>query len=594
MCGIFGILQPGTRLGKLTPLGQQANREQAHRGPDQEGIVENDGWLLAHRRLSIFDLSTQGKQPMTRGDHLTIVFNGAVYNFLELRDELTGLGHQFRTNTDTEVILAAYVAWGTACFARFNGMWAVAIIDEQRRELVLSRDRIGIKPLYLYTGGGQLSFASETRALRRTVGEGSTLNHEVARDFLLYGWQDHREGTIWAGINQYPPGYVSVYGLDDLRRKAHERYYDFPRQPLTLSSKALQKQFLTLFTDAVRLRKRSDVGCGLTLSGGIDSSAIAGLLGPEHMTYSVRFPSTVYDESAYIDAVLRHRRLKNRSIRPGWDDFLRDYQACLRGQDQPLASAAVVMHYTLMGLLREAGETVVLNGQGADELGGGYDKFYLPYLREQLQKGWLTALGSSLAVARKLQLGPDQLRNRLQRLTAPTAPSTFLAPAYRAQSSFVRTPDRDVRQTSLNLIGEVGLPNLLRHEDRSSMAHGIESRTPFLDYRLVDFLLAAPSEFKLHEGMRKWGIRESLRPVLAPEVYARKRKLGFATPQVIWMEEHPDFFVAAIRQYVAQPGALLTAGAGDFAQEVLRKRRRLYYPLVWRWWGWAVFVGQVR
>lgn len=587
MCGIFGIIKPGARRRTLTELGEHANQLQAHRGPDQAGVAEGNGWLLAHRRLAIFDVSSLGKQPLRYGDHLTIVFNGAVYNFPELRNELRALGHHFSTNTDTEVILAAYQAWGTECFRRFNGMWALAIIDEQRRELVLSRDRFGIKPLYWYQAEGRLAFASETRALRKTVGHGNAVNHVVARDYLLHGWQDHRSESLWVGIDQYPPGHFSVYDLDTLSRRDHRAFYTFPDAEFRLSPADLQARFLELFTDAVHLRTRSDVGFGLTLSGGVDSSAIAGLLPAGQMTYSVRFPGTAYDESPYVDAVLRHRKLANRSLTPSWTDFLRDYAACTKGQDQPLASAAVVAHYTLMGLLRASGETVVLNGQGGDEIGGGYDKFYAPYLRERFAAGWGSGLLSALAVARNLRLGPDQVVNRIQRVSSPLTPASFLVPFAATTNSFQRSSDTDVRQTSINLLREVGLPNLLRHEDRSAMAHGIESRTPFLDYRLVDFLLAAPATFKIHNGMRKWGIRESLQPVLTPEVYARKRKLGFATPQLDWMQQYSDFFVEGIRAYAAQSNALIRLEAADFAENVLRKGQRRYFGLVWRWWGWG-------
>lgn len=590
MCGIYGIVQPGARAAELRLTGEKANVLQAHRGPDQQGIASEDGWLLAHRRLSIYDVSESGRQPLNYGPDLSIVFNGAIYNFPELREQLRKEGFAFQSQTDTEVILAAYRAWGTGCFARFNGMWALAILDLSRRELVLSRDRIGIKPLYLHRAGGQLSFASEPLALRKTVGRGSELNLGVARDFLVHGWQDHRPESIWAGIRQFPAGHFAVCPLEQPEQLVFTQYYELPNATRQRPEAELKEELNTLLTDSVRLRTRSDVGCGLTLSGGIDSSSIAGLLGPGHRTYSALFPGTPYDEQPFVEAVIRKTGLPNYSLYPSWQDFLAEYEACAAGQDQPLASAAVVIHYRLMRLVQQTGEKVILNGQGADEIGAGYDKFYGPYLREMRRRGTLHGLRATARVASQLRMAPDKLAARLQRLTGNPAPTNFLTNFDQLGSTpFRRSPDTDVLQTSVNLLTEVGLPVLLRHEDRSAMAFGIESRPPFLDYRLVDFLLAAPTDFKLKNGVRKAGIRESLRPFLPEEVYARKRKLGFATPQHRWLEAHAEFFLGPIREYVNQPNALLKPAAAAFAQDVLSRRKTGHYPLVWRWWGWAVF-----
>lgn len=572
-----------------------ANAEQAHRGPNQEGVAEGEGWLLSHRRLAIFDLSDQGRQPLTLGPDLTIVFNGAVYNFPELREQLRRSGGTFVSDTDTEVILAAYREWGTDCFARFNGMWAIAIIDAKARRLVLSRDRVGIKPLYVNASSSQLSFASETRALRLSTGSRASLNLEVAGDFLQHGWQDHRPETCWEGIRQFPAGHFAVYDLDTLKLISRQAYNFFPQEEDKRATPALLEQFRALLTDSVRLRTRSDVGYGLTLSGGIDSSAIAGLLGRGNRTYSVRFPGTVYDESTYIDSVLAHRSLSNESIVPSWADFIADHEACQYAQDQPLASAAVVAHYALMKRIGAKGERVVLNGQGADEIGAGYDKFYLPYLKEQWRKNKLTAGVEALQIARTLKIAPDQFTNRFSRLMGSESLSRFLAPELlEAASSFQRLPDSDIRQTSVNLLTGVGMPVLLRHVDRNSMAFGIESRPPFLDYRIVNFLLAAPAGFKIRNGIRKWGIRESVRPLLPRLVYERKRKLGFATPQNRWMEEHSAFFAEGIRAYTASNEALLLPAAAEFAAAVLSRRRSVHYPTVWRWWAWANFTRLLR
>ncbi|MFK8163797.1 MAG: asparagine synthase (glutamine-hydrolyzing) [Lewinella sp.] len=589
MCGIYGIVHPGTKADDLRHMGQVANQLQAHRGPDNTGTRATNGWLLAHRRLSIYDVSESGHQPFNYADRLTIVFNGAIYNFPELREELRALGYAFQSTTDTEVILAAWLAWGPDCFPRFNGMWALAIIDLQEQKLILSRDRIGIKPLYLHQDSGLLAFASEPRALRETVAKGNGLNLEVAQDYLLHGWQDHRPESIWAEINQFPAGNYAVCPLNAPDKLTYHSYYQLPTANFPGPTTSLQEEFKELLTDAVRLRTRSDVGCGLTLSGGIDSSSIAAVMGPDHRSYSALFPDTPYDESTYVKAVVRETAMSNHPLLPTWDDFLRGYEACALGQDQPLASAAVVIHYRLMQLVQSMGEKVILNGQGADEIGAGYDKFYGPYLREMRHQGFFAGIKATWQVAKNYRMAPDKLSTRLQRRFGFLAPERFLAPAFSAKETFLRSPDSDVLTTSINLLTQVGLPVLLRHEDRSAMACGIESRPPFLDFRIVDFLLSSPTEFKLRNGVRKAGIRESLRDLLPHEVYTRKRKLGFATPQQRWLEEHSDFFLEEIRAYLHRPDTLLRASCYPFAKRVLEHRQTRHYPLVWRWWSWAVF-----
>ncbi len=588
MCGLYGILQPGATAATLRAFGLAGNLAQAHRGPDQAGLESGDGWLLAHRRLSIYDLSDKGRQPLHYGT-LRIIFNGAIYNFPELRKELESLGHTFRTDTDTEVILAAYREWADRCFERFNGMWALAIIDAAQQTLLLARDRIGIKPLYLFQQQGLLAFASETRALRTTVGKGDALHLEVAGDFLRNGWQDHRPESIWAGIRQFPAGHYAVCPLQQPDQLKFTRYYQLPTEKSVRNESELLEELRELLADSVRLRARSDVGCGLTLSGGIDSSSIAGLLGPGHRTYSALFPDTPYDESPFVAAVLRHTGQENHPFYPGWTDFVSDYRSTAAGQDQPLASAAVVLHYGLMRLVQSTGEKVILNGQGADEIGAGYDKFYPPYLRERYREGWLKGLRASSQVLRHLRLAPDKLAGRLQRRFGRPLPDPFLAPALRAPSAFRQPAATEIRTTSINLLTGNGLPALLRHEDRSAMAFGIESRPPFLDYRVVDFLLKAPADFNLKNGIRKWGIRESVRSLLPDEVYHRKRKLGFATPQHRWLEEHPDFFLGPLKHYAAGPEALITRQAVTFAEQVLQRRQHRHYAQVWRWWAWAIF-----
>ncbi|MBC6996573.1 asparagine synthase (glutamine-hydrolyzing) [Neolewinella lacunae] len=595
MCGIYGTLQPSAPAAALAAAGSRAQALQAHRGPDQSGQLQGPGWLLAHRRLSIFDPSEGGRQPLQRDD-LVLVFNGAIYNYLELRTELEKAGHTFQTNTDSEVILAAFQAWGSACFARFNGMWALAILDTRSRRITLSRDRFGIKPLYLRRGPGQLTFASEPRAIRESDGLGSATDPTLATEFLLHGWQDHRPQTLWQGIEQFPAATYRTYGLDHLTTLEEDVYYQLPTPgSLGLSLADFTATLRHHLVESVRLRTRSDVGYCLTLSGGIDSSGLAGIIHRETSdapkTFSALFPGTPYDETPYVKAVLRHTGLENVGYQPTWEQFKADLAACQYHQDQPLASAGVVGHYGLIRSIQGSGQKVLLNGQGADEIAGGYDKFYLPLLRQQFHSAPLQALQNVSGYLRHHRWAGAKIRQRLG--PAASLPTLHRPGEAAGAPPFQRSPDATVYATSVNLLREVGLPSLLRHEDRNTMAFGVESRVPYLDYRVVDLLLAAPPAYKIRAGVRKFGLRQALHLYLPPEVLNRHDKLGFATPQTEWMESHPDFFLGPIQTYCQLPGALLNTGAYNWCRGVLARRQRSHYGQVWRCWAWAVFLNHL-
>ena len=563
------------------------------------------GWVLAHRRLAVFDVSAQGGQPMRGWDH-TIVFNGAVYNYPELRTELEGAGYQFRSKTDTEVLLAAFVEWGTDCFRRFNGMWALAIRRHRDGCITLSRDRFGIKPLY-YTLAGGLTFASEPDAIVRTT-QTSGFDHTIAQEFVSYGWQDHRTETLWTGINQFPAGHYATVCPDTTHQLSPIAYYDLAAEVrATLvppSELAALAKLRKLLQSSVTLRTQSDVGRCITLSGGIDSSSITGLMvaGTDirPQTFSVLFPGTEVDESAYVASINEKYGLESASYTPEYNDFLDAYSAAQRVQGQPLASMAVVIHYNLMRRIQANNQKVLLNGQGADEIGAGYDKFYLPLLREQMRGNPLAALATLVNYARYHSLDTTKMASRLFPLLARKRkaeggiPPDLLRTNFDrvAAVPFVRSDDQDVYSTSVNLLREVGLPVLLRHEDRNTMAFGLESRAPFLDHRVVEYLLALPKELKIRRGVRKYAIREACRDVLSPQVYNRHDKLGFATPTAYWMGQDAERYLGAIRGGVQQQ--YFTELTFERCRQALLKRRVGEYGFVFRCWAWMQFVSSRR
>lgn len=592
MCGIFGHVEPSapTSFPRTCARARQLLR---HRGPDQEGQLLGRGWALAHCRLSIFDPAATARQPFRQAG-FALVFNGAIYNFPELRQQLEQRGYNFTTRSDTEVVLQAYRAWGVDCFARFNGMWAIGIIDPERQCLVLSRDRFGIKPLYWSRNQDRILFASEPRVIRDNSPDVHPVNPVSAYEFIQFGWQDHRPESLYQDIEQFPPATTMRFSLDDLSVQQNIHYYQLPERTSPVSSPERIALLRQLLVDSVRLRTRADVPYGLTLSGGLDSSGIAGIIaqspGPRPPTFSALFPDTAFDETPYVQAVRRFTGLKNYGFRPDWEQFMADWQQCQFHQDQPLASLAVVSHFGLMRQLHTAGLKVLLNGQGADEIGAGYEKFYRSLLREN---GWRNVFSSARAIGFYFWqngIAPTRLFQKLH-LQRPTAAINLLRADFRLNSrhAFVRPAVPDVRATSTALLRHVGLPVLLRHEDRNTMAFALESRTPFLDFRVVDLLLAAPASFHLAGGVRKAGLRQALAPFLPQEVLRRHRKLGFSTPQNAWMAEHPDFFLRGIRAYVSTPDSAFRATTLPWCAEILQRKNYRFFDRVWRIWSWSVF-----
>lgn len=587
MCGIVGIIQlQGHPVAQDDLLA--ATSCLAHRGPDDAGHLATGNLGLGHRRLAIFDPGDRGRQPM-QYKHLTIVFNGAIYNFPELRAELLAAGHQFRSHTDTEVILAAWDEWGPDCLHRFRGMWAFLIHDTRRQTLLASRDRFGIKPLYYGQTGEEMLLTSELKVFTSRPGFRSRLRPARVYEWLHHGWQDHSADGWYEAIRQLPPGSTLEIDLNS-GQQTLQRWYDVrPKELLRESDLSPEEAAVLLrgqLQDSVELCMRSDVGRALTLSGGLDSSTIAGLMrrqqpdGPID-AFAALFPGTAYDESAYVKEAVEYNRLQLHSLLPDWSSFQAWLPATLAAQDEPLASAAVVGHFELMDRVRQSGHRLLLNGQGADEILAGYNKFFLTHLREMNRIGQLREL---LFMLRRGSISLSVLKQKLgqQRVAAPWAQPGFL-PYGRIEREEALT----TREVSLQLLGGVGLPVLLRHEDRNAMAHGIETRPPFLDHPLVELALRLPDAWKIRDGQRKYLLREAARPWLPDKIYRRYDKLGFATPQKDWMAAHPDFFLPVIGRTADRFPVIFTPQTLKWSREVLHARRYAAFPAVWRIWAFG-------
>ena len=597
MCGIYGQIADLPE-STLINNAHRAIQVLSHRGPDGKGIAHGHGYCLGHRRLAIFDTSALGAQPMTAWGH-TVVFNGAIYNWEELRRELETGGYSFRSRTDTELVLAAYDKWGTGCFRRFNGMWAMAIVTPAEAKVVLSRDRFGIKPLYYSLSGG-LTFASEPGVVATHANHQAAVNRQVAAEFIRYGWQDHRPESLYTDVLQLAPGHYATASLQETNTLQLTSFYDLDGATALASvgntRNEAELRLRELLNDSVRLRSRSDVGRCITLSGGIDSSSIAGILATHAqirpLTFSALFPGDPLDESPYVEAVCEHHHLRNLALTPTYEEVMNEYAATQFAQGQPIASLAVVAHYQLMRAIHASGERVLLNGQGADEIGAGYDKFYLPYFREAIRRRPWSGVKNLARYFTQQPIDVGKTFSRLAKLAAQSLEreNPVTGPYFDGAetAAFKRGRDVDVRTTSINLIREVGLPVLLRHEDRNTMAFGIESRAPFMDHRVVEHLLAMPDEWKIHRAVRKNAIREACRDVLPTKVYNRYKKLGFPTPATTWMEGDAGRYLDRIREGCRL--GYFSSTLSNHCAWIMRKKQRNQYDLVFRCFSWVEFM----
>jgi len=549
MCGICGIVD---KRGGVVPEEQlrAMNALAAHRGPDGDGFRIVPGVAFAHRRLAILDLNPRGAQPMCWKGRWWIVYNGEVYNYKEIRAELEALGHEFHTTTDTEVILAAYEQWGEDCLRRFNGMWALAIHDTQERTVFFARDRFGVKPLYFVETSERFAFASEIKQLLPLLPK-VRANQAILLEWLLTSFENHRPETMFEGVTSLPGGHWTRIDLRDGTRVGG-RFYQLKVDP-TWSGLGIDEsveRFRDLFTSAVRLRLRSDVRVGTCLSGGLDSSATSVIAsgmyrqetGTRFLGVHARGSEARIDESAYADRVARHADIDLTTVLPSTEDFLRTLDEVVYTQEEPFATPSMFMGWHVFQEARRRGCPVMLNGQGGDEVLLGYERYFAAYahglspwrwLREAMQQ----ARNSRLTLAEVLQYRFYFTRPkvRIRRLMD----RTFLRPEFsgRASLEFVYRNAKAFGSIADLQFYEIkhSLPHLLRYEDRNSMRHSIETRLPFLDYRVVEAGLSMRPECKIHEGWTKFVLRRAMKGTLPDDIAWRRNKIGFEAPDRTWL-----------------------------------------------------------
>lgn len=566
MCGIAGY----HGLEADEALLKRMNDCQAHRGPDGDGIFIDGPVGLAHRRLSIIDRA-HGQQPMsTRDARYTIIYNGEVYNYLDLRAELEPLGHTFETDSDTEVVLQAFAEWGAAAFDRLNGMFGLAIWDAQERSLTLARDHFGIKPLYVCRsagsgaeGGDAWLFSSEIKPILASGLYVKKPNDRTIYRYLRFRIHEDGRETFFDGIERLEPGEVMTIAEDGTveRRpftRLREELLELAREQRPYDE-AAAREYTARLTEAVRLRLQSEVPVGTSLSGGLDSSAVAVIInrlindgdrttesvGQQQNTFSAVFPNSINDEERYVDDVLEVCRghVDGHKILPTASEFKQDLVDFVRTQEEPLISSGPYAQYQVM---REATKhvTVLLDGQGADEMMAGYIPYYFVYLRQLRAQGARKAaaeLSKSLDVL--YRLGRFKLKARLRgRKDIPTTQllgQGFVA-AHTGERYAVEGANLKKRLVEDLFVGS--LPSLLRYEDKNTMRFSLEGRVPFLDKEVVKFIFSLSDEAIIKDGWNKRILRDATRDLLPESINRRRNKIGFTTPQGEWFMRLKNHF----------------------------------------------------
>lgn len=559
MCGIVGKISFNNKPVSENELKKMADSI-IHRGPDGDGYWINDNKNLGfgHRRLSIIDLSSKGKQPMYY-QNCTITYNGEIYNYLEIKADLIKKGYVFYSDTDTEVILASYKEFGESCVNYFDGMFAFTIWDNDKQVLFGARDRFGEKPFFYFKDKNQFSFASEMKGLF-AIGVPKTPSRSMIFNYLVYDVvenpQDKAE-TFYEDIYEIPPSHSFTLKLDGTFNISKYWDIDLTNQLEITHEQAIEK-FYTLFNDSIKKRMRSDVEVGSSFSGGLDSSSIVSSIinnfpNTKLNTFTARFDNINYDEGYFIDKLKNKYTFNSNYTWPNEDLIINELDKILHHQEAPFGSSSIIAQWEVMKKAKEQNVTVLLDGQGADETLAGYYKYFLPYLHEVFKKsktnfhseikhieGVLNLynyLPRTFYQDNKMPIIKNYIAEKLRpyriNKIAPDLNEDFIQPFKNNPSPFKNFTDLN---SSLYFdTFQYGLGKLLRFSDRNSMAFSREVRLPYLSHELVEFIFSLPSEYKMNKGWSKKILRDSMNSTLPKEITWRKDKKGFQAPSS-WLE----------------------------------------------------------
>jgi asparagine synthase (glutamine-hydrolysing) len=601
MCGIAGIVLKKANIINLTDAMKKMLSSIAHRGPDGEGIFIENNIAFGHRRLAIIDVASHSNQPMlSENNQYILIYNGEIYNYKELKEALTQKGYIFRTSSDTEVILVAYQHWGKNCVNYFNGMWAFALFDKLNQRLFISRDRFGVKPLYYINTDDYFIFCSEIKPILPFLNH-TYANTSVIIDYLVTSISDHHNQTFFKDINKLSQGHNGIYRLDSHQLNITPFYeLTYQKQFNNYSISEAKEHFLTLLTDAVRLRLRSDVKVGSCLSGGLDSSSIVALASQLYGHSSEPFSAITAvseqpnnDESHYAKLLINQYPLNWLTVKPSFNDFYDNLNHVVTTQEEPFGGPSIFMQYFVMKTAKKNGIKVLLDGQGGDEILLGYEKYYGNFLLSTLKNDGVKGLYHAITSTQKNNEKLSFLK--LMAYLIATSSSTLRYQFYRHRHRYLlKKPPffehlslfsnyiwNDFALQSLE-IKSTNLPVLLRYEDKNSMAHGIETRLPFLDYRLVEFALSIQNQFKIRDGWSKWLLRETLSPYLPNAIAWRKNKFGFEAPENIWLTAHlPDMTASIQKSPIIQSLTNQSQLTKQYPKLDKRTQWRLYNLSLW-------------
>ncbi|MCI1477718.1 MAG: asparagine synthase (glutamine-hydrolyzing) [Clostridium beijerinckii] len=563
MCGISGFINKNTAKIDMKKIIKNMTDTIEHRGPDGEGYYVNDNIALGHRRLAIIDLNEKANQPL-KTDNYILVFNGEIYNYIELKKELRE--YNYLTSSDSEVILAAYDKWGKACVDHFRGMWSFILYDIKENIIFCSRDRFGIKPFYYYDSEEFIAFASEIKQFTTLPEWKANGNRDRIQDFLVFGVLDHTEETMFRNVNQLLPGHNLVYNLSNNKFKIYE-YYNLRNNLKEHNSEEDDfKIFKQLMESSVKEHMTADVPIGSCLSGGLDSSTIVVLMDKilnknndsrKIDTISSCFHNKIYDEQEYIDEVNFKVNANEHKVFPKAEELFENMEKIIWHQDEPFGSTSIFAQWNVFRAANDNNIKVMLDGQGADEQLAGYNSFYMALFNELFFKMNFIKLDEEIeaVIANYNYFTKEQIFDRSFKMQLCSLkdilkkridnPKRFSKPIFDVYYDYYKGLNdsmKNIREFSFHQLYHSSLPQLLHYEDRNSMTFSIESRVPFLDHRIVEFVLSCNSEKKINNGITKYILRESMKDELPEKIKNRRDKMGFVTPEVEWMKEHKEKF----------------------------------------------------
>lgn len=652
MCGITGYFNLKNQFSRLDF--SRANNIIRHRGPDDFGYVTfNNDWsfslwkdeslsdfqgenvlgAIGFRRLSIIDLSYNGHQPMNdHSKNLWIVFNGEIYNYIELRSELKKLGYVFKSDTDTEVILYAYKEWGNDCLKRFNGMWAFCILDLENKKLFCARDRLGIKPFYYFADKHSFIFGSEMKQIMEMVpGIQQNANDRLIFDFLALGsYANETNETYFNDIYKLDPGSwmeVDLINLNEIRFNK-VRWWQLPEIEISWKEEQIYEKIYEILLDSVRLRLRSDVPQGTALSGGLDSSVIVSLVNilrngdkEANKVFTIVSDDLDNDDKYYADMVI-----KSIPVTPFQKTFeeiarLDELPKLLWHQEEPIQTASIFGSWELYKYFREQNITVNLDGQGADELLYGYNNFPfrnflvsslldfgLSHTREQISEIAKVYQTSGLKVYGQLSYGLairllrdntglyQRIKlNKVRNWMDTGFYSVNIKKSYVLGEKYIDNNlhfDSELKKHSYTLLKHTNLPGILRQVDRNSMAFSVESRVPFLDYRFVELAYTIPPSLMIKNGYTKYPLRMAIKGKLMNEVLWRKTKVGFRMPEYEILAKNKDY----VREVVASLRGDSRLKGISFGKEVelYLESKKTYDNILWRFFIYALWKKQFK